>query len=262
MTKARVRLDQLLIERGIAAGRGEAQELIRTGNVRSAGLALTKPGQAVESDIELVVEKPEVTFASRGGIKLAAALEAFAVPVAGAIALDVGASTGGFTDVLLRHGAARVYAVDVGYGQIAWTLRNDSRVVVMDRTNIRRLEQLPDAPDLATIDVAFISLDLVLPAVQRLLSPHGQVICLVKPQFEVGRGQVGKGGVVRDPHAHASVLRRVLGNAGLHGWVVRGLIASPINGPAGNREFLAWLDRAVSAPPIDLEHEITGVTCG
>jgi 23S rRNA (cytidine1920-2'-O)/16S rRNA (cytidine1409-2'-O)-methyltransferase len=255
-----MRLDQLLVERGLAHGRGEAQRLIEDGRVRSGEQALTKPGQDVDPQIPLSVEHPKISYASRGGLKLAAALEAFPIDVAGAVALDVGASTGGFTDVLLRSGAARVFAVDVGYGQLAWALRTDPRVVVMDRTNIRRLERLPEQPRLATIDVAFISLDLVLPQVRRLLVSDGQAVCLVKPQFEVGKGHVGKGGVVRDPTAHAAVLDRVLRNAREAGWTVGGLIASPITGPAGNREFLAWLHHDPQLPPVDLSSAIAGVT--
>jgi 23S rRNA (cytidine1920-2'-O)/16S rRNA (cytidine1409-2'-O)-methyltransferase len=259
MSEQKIRLDQLLVERGLAAGRGEALSLIRAGLVRAGDQPLTKPGQHLDRAIELTVARPEVSYASRGALKLAAALDAFPVAVAGAVALDVGASTGGFTDVLLRRGAARIYAVDVGYGQIAWSLRGDPRVVVMDRTNIRYLQQLPEAPALATIDVSFISLDLVLPAVRRLLAERGQVVCLIKPQFEVGKGQVGKGGVVRDPAAHATALRRVLENARADGWTVCGLIASPITGPAGNREFLAWLRRDAEAASLDLERTIAGV---
>lgn len=255
-----MRLDQLLIERGIARGRGEAQRLIEEGRVRLGETALTRPGQDVNPQILLSVEHPEISYASRGGLKLAAALQAFPIEVTGAIALDVGASTGGFTDVLLRGGAARVYAVDVGYGQLAWTLRTDPRVIVMDRTNIRRLERLPEQPRLATIDVAFISLDLVLPHVQRLLTNDGQAVCLVKPQFEVGKGHVGKGGVVREPAAHAAVLDRVLRNACAAGWMVGGLIASPITGPAGNREFLAWLHHDPQLAPLNLSSAIAGVT--
>ena len=255
-----MRLDQLLIERGLARGRGEAQRLIEEGRVRSGEAALVRPGQDVDPQIPLSVDRPEISYASRGGLKLAAALQAFPIGVAGVVALDVGASTGGFTDVLLRSGAARVYAVDVGYGQLAWALRTDPRVVVLDRTNIRGLERLPEQPGLATIDVAFISLDLVLPHVQRLLASDGQAVCLVKPQFEVGKGQVGKGGVVRDPAAHAAVLYRVLRNAGAAGWTVGGLIASPITGPAGNREFLAWMHRDPRLLPLDLTSAIAGVT--
>ena len=257
-----VRLDQLLIERGLAAGRGEAQHLIREGRVKLGDRVLSKPGQSLDPASDVSVEHREATYASRGALKLAAALEALPIPVEGRVAMDVGASTGGFTDVLLQAGAARVYAIDVGYGQLAWTLRTDPRVVVLDRTNIRHLERLPESPTLATIDVAFISLDLVLPAVQRLLTEDGQVVCLIKPQFEVGRGQVGKGGVVRDPKAHAGVIARVLAGAQSGGWTVGGLLASPITGPAGNREFLAWLLRSPASPIFDIDNAIAEVTRG
>lgn len=257
-----MRLDQLLIERGLASGRGEAQHLIHEGRVRLGDQVLRKPGQPIDPAAKLTVEHREVTYASRGALKLAAALSRFPIIVEGRVAMDVGASTGGFTDVLLRAGAARVYAIDVGYGQIAWTLRIDPRVVVLDRTNIRHLERLPECPALATIDVAFISLDLVLPAVQRLLAEDGQAVCLIKPQFEVGRGQVGKGGVVRDGAAHAAVIVRVLANAQASGWAVGGLIASPITGPAGNREFLAWLLHSSAIPSFDIDHAIAEVTSG
>jgi 23S rRNA (cytidine1920-2'-O)/16S rRNA (cytidine1409-2'-O)-methyltransferase len=176
--------------------------------------------------------------------------------------MDVGASTGGFTDVLLRHGAAHVYAIDVGYGQLAYTLRTDPRVVVMERTNIRYVKELPVRPALATIDVAFISLDLVLPVVQQLLAEDGQAICLIKPQFEVGKNQVGKGGVVRNPEAHAAVVERVLRRAQDDGWKIGGLIASPLTGPAGNREFLAWLHHAAAPQIADLRSTVEEVIHG
>jgi 23S rRNA (cytidine1920-2'-O)/16S rRNA (cytidine1409-2'-O)-methyltransferase len=259
---AKQRLDQLLVERGLATGRGQAHQLIVNGHVRSGERVLDRPGLAVVVDLPLQVEQPEIRYVGRGGIKLAAALDRFPVNVAGVTALDTGASTGGFTDVLLRRGASRVYAVDVGYGQLAWELRNDSRVVVMERTNIRYLQELPEQPALATIDVSFISLDLVLPVVQRLLTPQGQAVCLVKPQFEAGKSQVGKGGVVRDPEAHAMVLRRVLRRARDDGWRLGGLMISPITGPAGNREFLAWLHHGPAEDADDLERTIVGVLDG
>jgi len=261
-TGEKARLDQLLVDRGLAGGRGEAQRLIEDGLVSSSGVLLRRTGQAVALDIQLVVEHPPVAYASRGGLKLAAALDRFPVAVAGVVALDTGASTGGFTDVLLRRGAARVYAIDVGYGQLAWTLRTDPRVVVMERVNIRYLQELPERPALATIDVSFISLDLVLPAIRRLLADDGQAICLIKPQFEAGKRYVGKGGVVRDPEAHAMVLRRVLGRARDDDWRVGGLLRSPITGPAGNREFLAWLHHGPAADDDDLERSIAGVLSG
>jgi 23S rRNA (cytidine1920-2'-O)/16S rRNA (cytidine1409-2'-O)-methyltransferase len=252
----RIRLDQLLVDQGSARGRGEARVLIEGGHVTVNGSVMTKPGQAVTDTAAIQVEKPPEQYASRGGIKLAAALDRFPMPVEGQVALDVGASTGGFTDVLLRRGAERVYAVDVGYGQIAWNLRQDPRVIVMDRTNIRHLRELPERPSIATIDVAFISLDLVLPPVQRLLAADGQVVCLIKPQFEIGKNLVGKGGVVRSPEAHQAVLKRVLSNATADGWTIGGVMASPITGPAGNREFLAWLHHDNARATIDLDEEI------
>lgn len=234
------RLDALLVQRGLAESRTQAQRMIEAGEVRVAGQVVDKPGTRVETEADIVVEaKPQ--FASRGGLKLAGALAAFGVAPMGRVALDVGASTGGFTDVLLQRGAARVYAVDVGYGQLAWALRQDPRVVVMDRVNIRYLANLPEPVELTVIDVSFISLRLVLPAVARLAAPGSDVVALIKPQFEVGKGQVGKGGVVRDPALHRDVLRGVLTWAAENGFAPRGLMRSPIVGPAGNVEFLAHL---------------------
>jgi len=238
------RLDRLMVVRGLAESREQAQRLIMAGEVEVDGERQDKPGRMVLLDAEITVRRP-LPYVSRGGLKLAAALNAFAVPVAGCVAIDVGASTGGFTDCLLQHGAARVYAIDVGYGQLAWKLQTDPRVVVMDRTNVRHLETLPDGAlaDLAVIDVSFISLALVLPAVLRLLKPNAQIIALVKPQFEAGVDDVGKGGVVRNADVHRRVLREICAaaqNLGLH---PAGLIASPVLGPAGNVEFLLWLKR-------------------
>jgi 23S rRNA (cytidine1920-2'-O)/16S rRNA (cytidine1409-2'-O)-methyltransferase len=248
-----------LVETGAARGRGEARSLIEAGHVTVDGAVTLKPGQSIARAAVIHVEQPPVQYASRGGFKLVAALDRFPIDVAGRVTLDAGASTGGFTDVLLRRGATRVYAVDVGYGQIAWSLRTDPRVVVMDRTNIRYLTSLPELPSMATIDVAFISLDLVLPPIRRLLTANGQAVCLIKPQFEAGKSLVGKGGVVRDPLTHAGVLRRVLSNARDDGWLLGGLMSSPITGPAGNREFLAWLHQDPRSPTIDLEDEIQRV---
>jgi 23S rRNA (cytidine1920-2'-O)/16S rRNA (cytidine1409-2'-O)-methyltransferase len=182
-------------------------------------------------------------YVSRGGEKLAAGLDAFAIDPSGRTCLDVGASTGGFTDVLLQRGAARVIAVDVGYGQLAWSLRQDSRVILLERVNIRHLDRLPMPADLAVIDVSFISLRLVLPRVRELLSPPGDVVPLVKPQFEVGKGSVGKGGVVRDPEQHRAVVRALSQFAGEIGYTVAGEVTSPIVGAKGNREFLIYLKR-------------------
>jgi len=233
----------LLTERGLCASRQEAVRLVLAGKVRVAGLATAKPGGLVPADAAVEVSGPAHPFVSRGGVKLQHALLTFGVDPRGRICLDVGASTGGFTDCLLQGGARQVIAVDVGYGQLADRLRQDPRVHVLERTNIRHLEPsaLPAIPDLATIDVSFISLRLVLPAVSRLLAPPAEVLALVKPQFEVGRGQVGKGGVVRDPALHRSVLEGVATAAAEIGLPVRGLAASPLLGPMGNREFLLLL---------------------
>jgi 23S rRNA (cytidine1920-2'-O)/16S rRNA (cytidine1409-2'-O)-methyltransferase len=250
MTK-RQRLDLLLLQRGLASSREQAQQLIRAGWVRQAGRVLDKPGTAIPDDAPLEVEA-RPPYVSRGGEKLDAALGAFPIPVAGRVCLDGGLSTGGFSDCLLQRGASRIYGIDVGYGQVAWSLRTDPRMVLKERTNLRHLmpeelyqEQDP-WPDLAVADLSFISLRCVLPALGRLLgpsSPSGQVemVLLVKPQFEVGREAVGKGGVVRDPAAHGRAIAEVLEAAVALGWQAGGLIGSPITGPAGNHEYLLWL---------------------
>ncbi len=245
----KLRLDELLVARGLAETRSQAQRLILAGDVLLAGAVADKPGRQVPADAELAVREPP-RYVSRGGLKLEAALAAFDVRPEGWICADVGASTGGFTDCLLQHGAARVYAIDVGYGQLAWSLRQDPRVVSIERANIRYLAPLPEPVALATVDVSFIGLGLVLPRVAGLLGPEGQAIVLVKPQFEAGRDQVAKGGVVRDPAVHAAVIRRVLAGAADARLAPAGLIRSPITGPAGNVEFLAWLrlGRAAATP--------------
>jgi 23S rRNA (cytidine1920-2'-O)/16S rRNA (cytidine1409-2'-O)-methyltransferase len=238
------RLDQLLVEKGLADSRTQAQRLIMAGQVTVSGQVVDKPGTRVAAGDPVKV-KERLPFASRGGFKLEAALEAFGLDVTGLIVADVGASTGGFTDCLLQHGAARVYAIDVGYGQLAWNLCQDSRVVVLDRTNARYLERLPEPVDLATVDVSFISLRLILPAVMGWLrggAAESRIVTLIKPQFEAGREQVGKGGVVRDPAVHRAVLAQIADWAAAHDLGLMGLIRSPITGPAGNIEFLAhWV---------------------
>jgi 23S rRNA (cytidine1920-2'-O)/16S rRNA (cytidine1409-2'-O)-methyltransferase len=237
--RPRERLDVLLVKRELAQSRTQAQRLIRAGLVRVAGQLVDKPGSQVALDAEITLQaRPR--FVSRGGEKLEAALARFGLDVAGTVAADIGASTGGFTDCLLRHGARRVYAIDVGYGQLDWRLRGDERVVVMERTNARYLEDLPEPIDLVVVDVSFISLGLILPPAVQWLRPKGQVVALVKPQFEAGRREVGKGGVVRDPAVHRAVLERVIQSAGGLGLGLRGLMVSPLRGPAGNVEFLGW----------------------
>lgn len=248
----KVRLDLLLVERGLAPSREQARRRILAREVRVEGQVADKPGRLVPRDAQVEVTAPP-RYVSRGGIKLETALRRFPVPVQGAVAADFGASTGGFTDCLLQAGAGRVYALDVGYGQLAWTLRQDPRVVVMERTNVRYLEALPEPVDLVTVDVSFISLRLVLPAAYRVLKPTGHVIALVKPQFEAGPQQVGKGGVVRDRRVHRQVLWDVLQMAREVGFAPLGLIPSPLRGPAGNVEFLAHLAKGWAGPTPDPE---------
>jgi 23S rRNA (cytidine1920-2'-O)/16S rRNA (cytidine1409-2'-O)-methyltransferase len=234
------RLDVLVFERGLAASREQARRLIQAGQVSVRGQIATKVGAAVDPEAEIRV-LPGPAYVSRGGHKLAKALEQFAIAVENRVAADVGASTGGFTDCLLQRGARRVYAIDVGYGQLAWTLRQDARVVVLERTNARYLEALPEQVSLVVMDVSFISIHHILPQVRRWLTPQGEVVALIKPQFEAGRRSVGKGGVVRDHAVHRQVLHQVLQRARDEGWALLGLTPSPITGPKGNVEFLAWL---------------------
>lgn len=236
----RVRLDELLVQRGHVTSREKARALVLAGQVSVAGIAHAKPGRLVSADIALAVA-PSPTYVSRGGIKLAHALERFGVDPSGRVCADIGASTGGFTDCLLQRGARRVFAIDVGYGQLDWRLRNDPRVVVLDRTNARYIEGLPEVVSLITIDVSFISLRLVLPAARLISEPGADILTLVKPQFEAGRGLVGKGGVVRDPTVHRRVLESLWDWAPGAGFELLGLTASPIRGAAGNAEFLAHL---------------------
>jgi len=240
----KIRLDALLAARGLAPSRDWAQRLIRAGEVRVDGQVVDQPARLLVDVPELVVtvDAPP-RYVSRGGFKIEAALDAFAVDPAGLVCADVGSSTGGFTDCLLQRRAARVYALDVGANQLHWKLRNDPRVVVHERVNVRYLESLPEPIDLAVIDVSFISLDLILPRVIGWMRPDGGrgIVALVKPQFEAGREKVGKGGIVRDPAVHAEVLARIERIARGLGWPVQACIDSPILGTEGNKEFLVWL---------------------
>ena len=240
--KAKERLDVMLVSRGLAPTREKAARLIMAGHVEVDGRRADKAGALVDESAPVAVAAQQ-KFVSRGGDKLAPVLDAFGVSPRGRICLDIGASTGGFTQCLLERGASRVYAVDAGHGQLDAGLRVDGRVVVMEKTNARHLvaAAFPDPPDLVTVDVSFISLEKVLPAVYRVLAPAGEAVALVKPQFEVGKGLVGKGGVVRDPAYHHAVVSRVARFAVLHGWHVRGVAASPLRGPKGNREFFLYL---------------------
>ncbi|NLY53009.1 MAG: TlyA family RNA methyltransferase [Firmicutes bacterium] len=236
------RLDVLLVKRGLAQSRERAKGAIMAGTVFVNGQRVDKPGTSVPEDAEIEVKGDALPYVSRGGLKLARALEVFPVEVKGKVAVDVGASTGGFTDCLLQNGAAKVYAIDVGYGQLAWSLRQDSRVVVMERTNIRYVkpEQLDELADLATIDVAFISLTKILHVVADLLIPNGEIIALIKPQFEAGRELVGKKGVVRDADVQVDVITKLLAFAEGLELGALGLTYSPITGPEGNIEFLVY----------------------
>ncbi len=237
----KIRLDALLVERGLAESRARAQALVLAGVVYSGERRLDKPGREIAVDAALSVRGEDHPWVSRGGVKLAHALARFALDPEGRVCLDIGASTGGFTDVLLAGGAARVYAVDVGHGQLAWKLRQDPRVVVLERTNARHLtrEEVPEPVGAIVCDASFIGLATVLPAPLRLAAPGAWLVALIKPQFEVGRGRVGKGGVVRDPALHREACARVSDWLGAQpGWTVLGVSESPIQGPEGNREFL------------------------
>jgi len=240
---AKRRADQLLVEQGLAESRAKAQALILAGLVSTAGRRIDKAGTALAEDAELSVAGRDHPWVSRGGIKLAFALDHFGIDPAGMVALDIGASTGGFTDVLLAKGAARVHAVDVGRGQLAWKLRQDRRVVVHEAVNARYLSsaEISEPIDFVTCDVSFIGLTTVLPAPLALTAANAALVALIKPQFEAGPGEVGKGGVVRDPAIHRAVCERIAGWVGAQpGWRVIGIAESPITGPAGNHEFLLY----------------------
>lgn len=243
---SRVRLDQLLVDRGLADSRAKAQALVLAGQVFSGERRLEKAGQQVATDIAIDLRGPATPWVSRGGVKLAHALDIFPIDPSGLVCLDIGASTGGFTDVLLSKGAARVYAVDVGHGQLAWKLREDPRVVVLERTNARYLTsgEVPEPVGLIACDASFIGLETILPAPLALAADHAWLIALIKPQFEVGPGRVGKKGVVRDPALHREVCERIEAWVNsLPGWRVLGVTESPIQGPEGNKEFLIAAER-------------------
>jgi len=242
---ARERLDKLLVDRGLAASRERAAALVMAGSVLVEGQPATKPGAQVDPSANITLKEADHPYVSRGALKLVKGLDTFAIDPTGMVCLDIGASTGGFTDVLLRRGAAKVYAIDVGYGQLAWSLRSDPRVVVIERENVRNLDLslVPEPADLAVIDTSFISLTLVLPRVKELLRPPAgkPIVALVKPQFEVGRDQVGKGGVVRDEAARRGAVDKVRTWAVANGFTAHEDVESPITGPAGNVEYLLLL---------------------
>jgi 23S rRNA (cytidine1920-2'-O)/16S rRNA (cytidine1409-2'-O)-methyltransferase len=251
----RSRLDAELVRRGLARSREHASELVAAGKVKVSGTVATKPATGVGADAPIVVDTSDAEdpgYASRGAYKLIGALEAFPIEVKGRRCLDAGASTGGFTDVLLRNEAASVIAVDVGYGQLVWSLQTDERVTVMDRTNVRTLtlDDIGGEPvDLVVSDLSFISLTLVLPALIGVVKPDGDLVLMVKPQFEVGKERLGKGGVVRDPALRADAVRNVAAKAAELGWGVEAVAASPLPGPSGNVEYFLWIRR--SAPALD-----------
>lgn len=241
MTKKR--LDVALVDRGLCQSRQKAQAAIMAGLVLVDGQKVTKAGAPVEEDSLLEVKGPAIPYVSRGGLKLEKAMKLWSIDLTGRICADIGASTGGFSDCMLQCGAAKVYAVDTGYGKLDWKIRTDPRVVALERTNARYLthEQIPEELDFASVDVSFISLRLILPALRGVLAERGEVVCLVKPQFEAGKGNVGKKGVVRDPKIHLEVLENFLTHAGDNGFTVKALTFSPIKGPEGNIEYLGHL---------------------
>ena len=240
------RLDALLTEKGLVSSRERAKSLVMAGSVYVNGQKADKPGMQVGENCNVELRGEQLAYVSRGGLKLERAMASFHIKLDDAICMDVGASTGGFTDCMLQNGASKVYAVDVGYGQLAWKLREDLRVIVMERTNIRHVtkEQITQPLDFVSVDVSFISLGLVLPVVSALLRQNGYAVCLVKPQFEAGRGNVGKNGVVRDPEIHLEVLHRAQGFAHSSGFAVHGADFSPVRGPQGNIEYLLYLQKS------------------
>ena len=254
------RLDTLVVERGLAESRERAKRLILAGEVIVSGSNQVKPGQLISLDAEIVVKQPP-RYVSRGGLKLEKTLQVFQVDVRDSVAVDVGASTGGFTDCLLQHGARFVYAVDVGHGQLAWKIRQDPRVCVIEGTNIRTIDvnRLGLSVEIGVVDVSFISLQKVLPVIIQIVNPMGDVLALVKPQFEAGRQQVGKGGVVRDVRIHVQVLRDLIQFVRGLGLSVMGISYSPIRGPAGNIEYLIWFKAGITSSSADWEERAAQV---
>ena len=263
--KEKIRLDVALLERGFVDSREKGKALIMAGLVYVNGQKVDKPGTPVASDADIEVRGNALPYVSRGGFKLEKALKVFPIDPTGKVCIDCGASTGGFTDVLLKNGAAKVYAVDVGYGQLAWSLRTDERVINMERTNVRYItdEQIPEVLDMAVMDVSFISIKLVIPAVGKLLKDGADYVCLIKPQFEAGKDEVGKKGVVRDRNVHLSVINSFIEFVETSEFTLMGLDFSPIKGPEGNIEYLAWLKKgtydAVIPNPEDIVDASHGV---
>lgn len=239
----KIRLDVMLVEKGLQESRQKAQGTIMSGLVFVNGQRVDKPGTPVAPDANVEIRGNTLRYVSRGGLKLEKAMERWPINLSGTVCMDVGASTGGFTDCMLQNGAQKVYAIDVGYGQLAWSLRSDPRVVCLERTNARYLnhEIVPEEPDFSSVDVSFISLKLILPAIAAVLKPHGHVVCLIKPQFEAGKEKVGKKGVVRAPSVHLEVLEHFLEHAKENNFTVLDITYSPIRGPEGNIEYLGYL---------------------
>ena len=251
----KIRLDTYLTEQGFFESRARAQAAIMAGQVLVDEQKIDKPGTAIKPGAAIRLLGDQLKYVSRGGLKLEKALQVFPVTVEGKVMADIGASTGGFTDCALQNGASKVYAVDVGYGQLAWKLRSDPRVVNMERTNARTLDEtsLPEQVDAVSIDVAFISLEKILPAVKKILKPDGFVIALIKPQFEAGKEHIGKKGVVKDPDVHKEVISRIINFAKMEGFGIGGLDFSPVKGPEGNIEYLLYLKAAPQQNEIDVE---------
>ena len=261
------RLDVLLVKQGLAPSREKAKAIIMSGNVFVAGQREDKAGSVFDEAAVITVKENPLKYVSRGGLKLEKAMQCFPITLAGSVCMDIGASTGGFTDCMLQSGAAKVYSVDVGHGQLAWKLRNDERVVCMEKTNFRYMvpSDIQDALDFASVDVSFISLSKILIPARNLLKESGRMVCLIKPQFEAGRDKVGKKGVVREPEIHREVIAKVIDFADLTGFSVQGLTYSPVKGPEGNIEYLVFLEKKTALPEeiISLtEHEAERMLAG
>ena len=261
------RLDVLLVKQGLAPSREKAKAIIMSGNVFVAGQREDKAGSVFDEAAVITVKENPLKYVSRGGLKLETAMQCFPITLAGSVCMDIGASTGGFTDCMLQSGAAKVYSVDVGHGQLAWKLRNDERVVCMEKTNFRYMvpSDIQDALDFASVDVSFISLTKILIPARNLLKESGRMVCLIKPQFEAGRDKVGKKGVVREPEIHREVIAKVIDFADLTGFSVQGLTYSPVKGPEGNIEYLVFLEKKTALPEeiISLtEHEAERMLAG
>lgn len=251
------RLDCLIFDRGLAESREKAKIMIMMGNVYVDNQKSDKPGTVLPNDANIEIRGETMRYVSRGGLKLEKAMEMFPIGLQDKITMDIGASTGGFTDCMLQNGAKKVYSIDVGYGQLAWKLRTDARVVNLERTNVRYItsEQVPDLVDFFSVDVSFISLCLVLPVARKFMADNAQAVCLIKPQFEAGRGKVGKKGVVREESIHVEVIQKICGFVLEHGFSILGLTFSPVKGPEGNIEYLIYLQKSENPVSVDLDIE-------